>query len=198
MKKLCAVLALAGALAACASGTKLTSQWRDPDSGPLEFKKVLVIVIAPYESQRRSGEIQLVSLMKKVTGIPAHTLISAEDAKDASKLKGLVEKGGFDGAVTMRFIGSNQELTMSAPGVYAPAYYGFYSYYSFAWPMVYDPGYMRTDTYIRIETQVYSVKSDKLVWAGVSSSANPKSASQLVDAVAHAVAAEMRKQKLIG
>jgi hypothetical protein len=50
---------------------------------------------------------------------------------------------------------------------------------------------------MHMETQVYSMRDDKLIWSGVTQTKNPKSAQQLVEDVARAVAADLRKQHLI-
>ena len=111
-------------------------------------------------------------------------------------MRALMAREGFDGAVTMRFVGSDMRLTEET-GTYGPAHSSFWSYYSYAWPMVYDPGYIRTDRRVQMETSVYSMKDDKLVWSGLSESMNPASAQELVDDVARTVGAELRKQRLI-
>ena len=56
---------------------------------------------------------------------------------------------------------------------------------------------MVTDHYVLVETLVYSVENEQLVWAGRSETMNPSSASSLVDDVAKTVAAELRAQGLI-
>ena len=38
---------------------------------------------------------------------------------------------------------------------------------------MYSPSYLRTDTIVNVETLVYDLKADKLVWAGKSESKNP-------------------------
>ncbi|HEY7409449.1 MAG TPA: hypothetical protein VII13_01840 [Vicinamibacteria bacterium] len=191
-----AVLTLALGAGVASAGTRLVTSWREPSAGPLRFKKVLVIFMAPHESQRRFAEAYLASLMKRTQGVPAYTLIPTAEAKDEKRLREVVQREGFDGAVTMRYIGAGQEVTYQ-PGLYAPAYYGFYTYYAFAAPLSYDPGYLKVDRVISLETHVYSVKDDKLVWTGLSETTNPDSAKKLVDDVARKVASEMRKHKLI-
>jgi len=95
----------------------------------------------------------------------------------------------------MRFVGAGQKT--HDPGVYIPTYTGFWDYYSVAAPMMRDPGYIRMDRLLQMETQVFATKGDKLVWAGLSETKNPDSAKQLVADVARAVAADLKKQRLI-
>ncbi len=116
---------------------------------------------------------------------------------DSEVARATVDAGGFDGAVVMRVIGRDQQLTYQ-PGMSYPAHYGgFYSYYGYGWPAVYDPGYLRTDTIVTVETNVYSVADDKLLWSGVSETMNPNHVARAVDDVANAVARELRRQGLV-
>ena len=191
------VTLLAATLLGCsATGTRMVNSWRDPAAGPLRFQKVLVLFIAPHQSQRQFGEAELVRLMTRTKGVAAHSVMTQDEAKDEGKMRAVMAREGYDGAITMRFIGTDQQLSYQS-GVYVPAYSGFWNYYSVAWPMVYDAGYVRTDRRVQMETQVYSMKDDKLVWSGLSESMNPASAQELVDDVAQAVVADLRKQRLI-
>ncbi len=47
-----------------------------------------------------------------------------------------------------------------------------------------------------IETLIFSVKTNALVWAGVSESTNPKNAQKLLADLVKAAAKELRKQGL--
>jgi hypothetical protein len=191
------VAALGCALAARAdAGTRIVNSWREPSAGPLKFAKVLVLVIAPHESQMQFGEAVLVGLMKKTHGVSAHSVMPKDDARDEQKMRAFMAKEAFDGAVTMRLLAAGQETTAQA-GVYAPACTGFWGYYSYAWPMVTDIGYVHTERLFHMETQVYSLKDDKVVWGGISKTTDPKNARQLVEDVAKAVAKDLKKQGLI-
>ena len=63
--------------------------------------------------------------------------------------------------------------------------------------MTYTPPSVRTDTEVSIETLIYSLKSDQLIWASTSRTSNPAGLSGLVDEVADAVAKEVVKQGLV-
>jgi hypothetical protein len=60
-----------------------------------------------------------------------------------------------------------------------------------------DIGYVHTERVYHMETQVYSMKDDKLVWYGITKTTNPKNAKQLVEEVAKEVAKDLRKQGFI-
>jgi hypothetical protein len=174
----------------------MVSSWHDPAAGTMQFQKVVVLCIAPHESQRQFAENLLVGLMKRTRGVAAHTLLSQDDVRDKEKMRAMLTREGFDGALTLRFIGATQDVSHSEAG-FTPAHSGFWDYYSYAWPLVYDPGYVRMDRMLQMDTQVYSLKDGKLVWSGLTQTANPESAQDLVEQVAQAVAADLRKQRVI-
>jgi hypothetical protein len=188
-------LLAAAQLGYASADTKFLRTWREPSAGRLDFKKVLVMCIAEHESQRRFAEAELVRLMTRTKGVPAYSLLTQDEVKDEPKMRAVMLREAFDGAITLRVIGGDQKHT-EQPGAYSPAYGSFWSYYGMAWPGV-SMGYVHTDRRMHMETQVYSMRDDKLVWSGVTQTKNPKSAQQLVVDVARAVAADLRKQRLI-
>jgi hypothetical protein len=89
---------------------------------------------------------------------------------------------------------SADEKVTYVPPSYGPTFWGYYGY---ARPMAYDPGYIRTDTVVRVETSIYSLREDRLLWVASSETMNPKSVDTLVAEVAKAVRAELERSKLI-
>ena len=71
---------------------------------------------------------------------------------------------------------------------------GFASYSNSA---SYSPGYTVTDTIIHTEISVDSVKDQKLLWAGASTTTDPANVKDLVSQIAKAAAAELKKQGMI-
>jgi hypothetical protein len=61
----------------------------------------------------------------------------------------------------------------------------------------YDAGYLRNETKVLVETLVYDLRTDKLVWVGLSDTTNPKEIDALIKSLVKAAGAEMKKQGLI-
>jgi hypothetical protein len=200
------------AAAGCATGSSFTSTWKAPDAQPLtgSGKKVAALIISKDESVRRGSEDLLSYQLTKrgAKGIPAYALIPADAVQDKDKAKAAFEKAGIQGVVSMRVVGKNQELNYQPGSTWASpwgsAYYGSFwgggggGYYAWGWGGVYDPGYLRTDTIVTIETLVFSLEQDKLIWAGMSRTSNPDSVPDLIRELVEKAAKEMRKQGLIG
>ena len=197
-----AVLASLG-IVACAT-TSFNSTWKAPDARPLNFKgkKVAALIVSKEEGVRYGAED---ALAREITaqgalGIAAYSLIPKELTRDKDKAKEFLEKAGVAGVVTMRVVGKDQELSSSPGGFYGgPAYATFWGggYYGWGWGGVYDPGYLRTDTIVSVETLVYSLEQDKLVWAGRSETTNPSKVASFIKELTAKAAREMKKEGLI-
>jgi hypothetical protein len=198
-----AVAAVAAATG-CAS-TKFVSSWQAPVEGPIEFdnKRVAAVVVSADETTRRVGETALareISKRGRAQGVASYTLISGEAAKDKEASKKILQDANIEGAVVMHVISSEQQTSYSpGTGWYAPTpYYGsFYGYWGYGWGMAYDPGYLRTDKVVMIETMVYSLAQDKLLWAGKSKTTNPSDIQKVIHDLATGAAKEMRKAGFI-
>jgi hypothetical protein len=202
MKAGLVVLAAASALS-CAS-TSFQSTWKAPEAGPLNFKgkKVAALVISKEEGVRYGAEDALAREITKhgAVGVPAYGAIPKELTQDKEKAKEFLAKAGVVGVVAMRVVGKDQEISSSPATYYASPYYSTFwggGYYGYGWSGIYDPGYVRTDTIVSVETLVYSLEQDKLVWAGRSETTNPSKVGPFIQELTAKAASEMKKLGLI-
>jgi hypothetical protein len=183
-------LALAGMLAGCANPTQLSTSWKDPaTTGPLSFKKVVVVVLNTTPGGRRAQEDTLVGQIKKAQGIPSYSLVSDAELDDRELVKRKIIESGADGAAVMRIMDARRE------DVYIPgttSYWGAGGGYG-----VYNPGHYMTNTIVRAEVSLYSVPDGKLLWVGSSETSNPQDPKDFATNVARAAGAELRKQGLL-
>jgi hypothetical protein len=182
----------------CAS-TEFKSTWKDPEAGPVELqgKRVAAFAVTKDEAMARGAEDAMVSALAKqgVKGIPGYQLLSGDDATDKEKLKDKLKEANVDGAVVMRVVGSRQEVNYVPTG---PAYGSFYGYWDYGWSAVGSPGYLTTDRIVSVETLVYSVPRDKLIWAGVSETFEPGKVDKVTKEIVEKATKEMKKDGLIG
>jgi len=199
-----AIVLVGIALFGCGSSTTIQNSWHDPSITPesLKFKKILVVGMFKDSISRRAAEDELVNIIQTrtkgaTTAVASHTILDEGDTKKVDQAKAKCAAQGFDGIVSMRLAGKEQQTTY-VPGTTVYPYGGFWGgYYGYGWGAVYDPGYMRTDTVVHVETLVYSVQDDKLIWGAVSQSVNPSDAVSLTRNVAKAVGTELQKQGFV-
>lgn len=186
------LLVFAACLSACSS-TRLVTEWKDPSITQLRFTKVLALCISKEEALRRAAEGELCAKMPSVECKPSYLVIPDSMKEKPEEAKALVQRAGFDGAVVIRVVDTREKVTYRPPS-YGPSFWGYYGH---AWPVAYDPGYYRSDTILRLETSIYSVTRDALLWVGTTETMNPKSLPTVVDEVVKEVRAELLSEKLI-
>jgi hypothetical protein len=196
-------LLLAATVAACGPATTMKEVWKEPSYTPKQSRKVLVIGLAENERNRNIFEeaMQKQLAMHHVeTVMGSKTLPADPKSVDQEALKQQVRATGADLALVTRVIGVDKE-TQYVPGstYYAPApgYYGFYGYYYSSYSVVSDPGYLREYQIVKVETNVYDVATEKLVWSGVSHTEDPSSVTQTIDEVSATFVAALAADKII-
>jgi hypothetical protein len=78
-----------------------------------------------------------------------------------------------------------------APFPYYRWYGGFYSYYNYWRPMFYEPGYYMTDKSYFMETNLYDVATDQLLWSAQSETVNPGSINNFVQTYPQVLVTQM-------
>lgn len=183
------------ALCACAS-TTFTSTWKAPDVRSLNpvGKTIAVVLVSRDENERRAGEDALAADLtaRHAHGVAAYTLLPNEGREDGEAARVRLKQAGVNGVVVMRVLGKDQHITHTQD--YAgPDRGGFAMYWDNSWGTVYEPGY-QSDSLVSVETLVYSLDRDKLVWASASHTTNPRDLDSMIREVAEATAREMAMQ----
>jgi hypothetical protein len=195
------VLGWAVALAVGALGcstTSFKSTWRDPTAGPitLQGQKVAAFLMTPNETMRRDGEDTLARELaaRGVQGIPGYRLSAGKQVQDSEVLRKKLADAGIDGAVIMRVIDRRQEVNYIPGG---PVYGSFWGYWDYGYAIMANPGYLTTDTVVSVETLVYSLRDDKLLWGGVSETIDPSNLDAFIKEIAKAAGKEMKNAGLL-
>jgi hypothetical protein len=168
----------------------MVATWRDPNATSVHFNRVLAVAPSHDPVLRRSAEDELVRRIGPDRAVQSYRFFTEAQLADRQALQQRAQQLGFDGMVVFRVANVQREATW-VPGTYWGPYYAIGG-----WPM-WDPGYVRTDTVVSVETDVYSVPDDRLVWASRSRTYDPRSMQHLVDDVTKAVGKQMRKQGLL-
>jgi hypothetical protein len=186
-----------------AGSTKYASVFKSPRVGLIDFsgKKVASFVIIPDEVFREGREETLAEELRRrgTDCIAGYTILPGELVRDREKSKAFLKKAGVSGVVLIRLVG-DEEKTSYSPSVawYSQPYYSSFSgYWNYGWTTVYSPGYAWTDRVITLETTIYSIDTDELLWAGRSETTNPKDIKKFVKDLVDAAGKELRKAGLV-
>jgi hypothetical protein len=145
------------------------------------------------EGSRRIVEDALVTKLNG-KGVASYSIITEEMIKAAQEdaLNEKLAQGGFTHVLMVRLADIEKE-TSYVPGT-TTAYYGGYGrYYGYGAAMYGSPGYYTTDKNYFVETAIYSVTPDKLLWTGTTKTVNPTKMDKTINDVALAVTEQMKK-----
>jgi hypothetical protein len=205
---LIAIIAVSSLTACSTTQTNIPQSWRNPGYEQTVFKKLFVIGVAENQENRQAFEDAFAKAIVNAGGaaqaswgvLPQSTQLSEE------QIRGAIEGGDFDGVLITRLlsIDKDQEYvpgsTYNNPrtSYYAAGYgYGYYGFYGTTYVKVHEPGYFKTSTTFRLETNLYSVATSGLVWSGQSETVNPESIPDARDSMTAAVAKKLKEEKLI-
>src|SRR5271165_735108 len=208
LKKRLWLLAILLAMTALAhaKSTKLVASWKNPQySGP-RFHRILVLGMSAKTGVRADFEDALSKLVAQdgVEAIPGNTiLLRPEDTKlDLNYLKTQIKAFKIDAVIVSRLVKVEKNTTYIPGSAYVvpyPYYTSFYGYYGAVYPVVYSPDYLREDTTVRVETNVYAVRGTdgEPVWTGVSDTFNPSSADKVIEGLSKLVVKELQKAAIL-
>ena len=202
MKNLILVTCIFGMLAiSSCSSTKITSTWREPNKeiSLNKLNKVLVVALFQNETSRRKAEDQMVSYFYG-KGVASYNYLDKDvSTKNENAIREKIKNDGFDGAVTMRLLDVDKEDVYSRGNISMyPSYYrNFSGYYFRNWGYFSDPGYYSTTKTYTVETNVFSIKEDKIIWSGITKTTDPSGVTKMTDEIGKAVFNEMVKEGFI-
>ena len=183
-----------------AANTKFQSVWKSPEAAKVSFAgaKVAALIIDKDESLRVAGEEALVRELtaRGIQGVASYRMVPKEELQDPDRARVWYEKAGVQGVVALRVIDDDRRTTY-VPSTWSSTYYtSLWGYYGYGWGAVYSPGYVRKERIVSLETLVFSVPKNALLWAGLSVTDNPKDGQKVVAEVVKEAVNEMRKQGL--
>lgn len=198
LRVLAVVVLLSGLVACSTASTKLSVRWMEPTlQGEVSFKKVVTVGVSPDLRWREIVEDELSILARNA--VPAYSIIPEAEVRNVELAKRILKSGGYDGAIVLRLVGVDEEQTIvsGTPDAWGSYYGSMWGYWGHAWPVVYNPGYLRTDRYQVVEILIYRVADEKLLWAGRTRSLEPSSVRAMTGEIVKEVREELVRQKLV-
>jgi hypothetical protein len=187
------------AATALAAAPKFRSVWKASEVSRLNFsgKKVAALVITDDQSLQMSGEEALTRELttRGVTALPTYRFVPREEMRDPERARAWFERSGVEGVVALRPV--RRERSREATAVIWSGYYQeFWGYYGQGWYSA-TPVITRETTTVVVETLVYDLTRNRLVWAAMSETKDPKNLQSFVTELIAGVIREMRKMNFI-
>jgi len=152
-------------LAASCATTKMTDVRRD-DNYRETIRKVVVIGIFKEPDTRKIFEDEFADRLRArgVDATASHKIVSDAEMPDKDLVTGKIRELGADAVLMTRVMDIESEKTYVSGQAYVmPSYYGYYgAYYNYS----YRPGYTKQEGHAYLETNLYNLGDEKLVWSG--------------------------------
>jgi len=201
------LLILAVSILAQGKSTTLVASVKNPSYTGGTLRRILIIGMSQDPAIRADFEDAMAQKLTTdhIEAIPGHSILLRPDSAemDMNYLKAQVAEHKIDGIVISHLLHVDKQVTY-VPG-YAynipyPYYRSLYGYYGNVYHQVYSPDYLKTDTKVRIETNVYATNTPEgeFVWTGISDTFNQKAAPKVIDGVVKLVAQELEKEGIFG
>ncbi|HWS40032.1 MAG TPA: hypothetical protein VN247_01925 [Arenimonas sp.] len=200
---LATALTLSSAATAKSKGTKLLSSWSDPSVPIISGKKVLVVFIDSDLEKRKAVETEMAKYIKN--SVLGYTLLadrSMLENNEATRFQ--LKRHAIDYIVALHFDGTVPQFDAKTTNVYKDqadfgSVAGMYGYWDNGWKSAYQQQSITKNnkTIVQIETKVFDVPTEKMIWTSKSQTMNPQNADEAVGGVIKANADAMRKDGLI-
>ncbi len=194
------IIILAITLVGCSTSNKISNSWKNPEVTPesAKFQTMAVFAMVKDQQMRMDVEEALVSQMPNTIAVPSYKMVTKEELADLNTVKQKLNERGMEGALVLSVRNVDQKTSYYSSGMYPSAYYSFGGYYNYAWNYMYDPfAYSSTNVYVDLEILIYSIKNDKLVWYGESTSVNPEGIQQTISELAVSVKNQLVEDGLL-
>lgn len=186
-------------LIACTS-TRLTSTWREPHKvvNVQQLNKVLVVALFQSETSRRKAEDQMVGFLHG-KGVVSYDYLDKEiSVKNEEAIRQKIKQDGFDGAITMRLLDVDKErINNRSTNVMYPYNTNFSGYYFLNWPYYANTSYYSTTKTYTVETVVFSILEDKVIWTGTTQTTDPSGVTKMTEEITKVVRDTMVKEGFI-
>ena len=190
------VLTLALVAAGCGTETHFFSTWSSQEAQPVSVAgaQIATVFFNTNESVRREGEDVMVNEVARFGGVsyPSYKILSS-DPSDRERSKKELSKAGVEAVLSMRVIAAERVGTYG-PDYFSGPYYGsLWGYWGYGW----GSGYDYTSLIVRVETMLYSLKDDKLLWAGMSETFDPDDVDSAVKSIARKAIKKMDEEGVL-
>lgn len=197
-------LLLLSLLAGCATRTRFTQLWHDPNYAGGPLSDILILGVSDNPARRRVFEDTFAQALKEssVNGLASYSVLPESDGKpDQKTIDQAIASRRTDAVLVTHLLGVDEKEIYHPPMAYTfPRSYrvgGYYGHYVTIWDYVHQPGYYSQHQYVRLESNLYDSQTGKLIWSAQSETIDPESANALIESLSGEVIADLKEQELI-
>ena len=179
----------------CGSSTHFISKW-SAQAQPVAVTglRIATVFLNDNESIRREGEDVLVREVGRIGafGVASYDILP-EDPRDRERAKRELAAAGVEAVLSMRVVARDRMIDGSTTYFTGSTHYGsLWNYWGYGWGNLYGGGYVDSDMIVSVETLLYSLADEKLLWAGMSETFDPDDVASAVKSIAREAVDEMQ------
>jgi len=172
-------------LTSCGPKVKVVNSWSDDSLSNYSIDSVLVIGVARSDLTRKMFDDSFVEAFaeKNVRAIPGYKFIPLEkhEFPDREVVKKIIRDSGTKSVLITRVIDKKTETNVSGGGIYSvynpsPNSYSMYDYYGYS--ISYIPPTEIVDDILYMESNLYDIANNKLLWSVQTKVVNPVKAKK--------------------
>jgi len=189
-------------LSSCAN-TKISQSWVEPNNKK-SYNDLLIIGIGESEQNRRAYESHFVEELSSIgtEAEASYKLIKSNEKIDRDTVANAIKGMEIDGVIVTHMVAVDEETiyrpSMDYMPMYGGGYYGgLYSYYPHVNTYVHRPGYYTTHETYTLETNLYDVESEELVWSARSRTFSPESVQEVIVDLTKLLIQDLKDKNLI-
>ena len=188
---------LAACTAASRSSTVMTDTWNDKTYQG-KPQKIIVIMVARYPDTRNMFEDRFVGELSNRgnNAFQSYSVIPYEHLRDKELVKSKIKSSDADTVLISRLV-DTKTIESYNPGmiyVVPDPYYDWWGYYAVVFA---DYGYTGDVSVAYIETNLYDVKTAKLIWSGHSKTERTYGEQELITAFIQRIIKKLSSAGLI-
>ncbi len=162
----------------CAAN-KILSSYSNPETQSYTLESVLIIGVAAHETKRHIYENTFAeSLTKKgVKSVPSYTVSQQPIQPTRESLVKVISRSAAKTVLVTHLVGKDEKLIYTPGTTYihnGNTYgSGLYGYYPFVFNTIHSPGSYKDTTKVILETSLYDVATERLIWTARTESIDP-------------------------
>ncbi|RZS91877.1 hypothetical protein [Aquimarina brevivitae] len=189
--------------------TKMTGSWTNTELlNTNQYGSVFIEVMGPSPQIKNKLESNLAAEarqrgLKSIEGnkVFKSSFFTSETPSKEQVLE-KIRSTGMETIFTV-YLKDKETVTRYVPGTttYAPAGFGYYrnyyGYYTNFYQVAQQPGYYQNTNVYYVESNLYDVKNEELLWSAQSKTYNPQSAENFVEGYTQAVINQLLKDGVL-
>ena len=189
-------------LLSCAN-TKLSHSWVEPDNKK-SYNDLLVIGLGESQQTRRAYESYFVEELRAndTEAEASYKLIKSSEEIERVTVQKAIEGLEVDGVIITHMVAVDEETVYRSGASHAYVGHGgygrgMYGYYPHVNSYVTSPGYYTTHETYTLETTLYDIETEELVWTARSRTFSPESVDEVIVDLTKLLIKDLKEKNLI-